>query len=135
MLFRKIIIFLSLIIAFSFLFVQWGYAECPSAELWALDFIKGCSSGTAWVDPSELDTWVGGVKDLVIKVAERALQFAALFAVWAIVWSGIRYTTSYGDDEKVKKAKSTTIFAIIWLVIALVSFPLVDILLNFIYSI
>ncbi len=90
--------------------------------------------GTVWVDPNDNLDWVTGVKDLVIKVAKNALRFAALFAVWAIVWSWIRYTTAYGDDEKVKKAKSTAIFALIWLVITLTAFPLIDILLNFIYS-
>jgi Type IV secretion system pilin len=62
------------------------------------------------------------------------ISFGALFAIGAIVFSGIQYTTSYGDDEKVKKAKMTGIYAVIGLFLLLLAFPLVDILINFIYS-
>ena len=71
---------------------------------------------------------------MVKNIATKAFGFAALFAIGAIVWSGVQYTTSYGDDEKVKKAKSTAIFALIGLILALTSFSLVNILVNFIYN-
>ena len=69
-----------------------------------------------------------------MKISERILQFGALFAIGAIVFSGIRYTTSAGDDEKLKSAKNTAIYAIIGLILLLTAFPLVDILVNFIYN-
>lgn len=50
-------------------------------------------------------------------VGEKVIAFGALFAIGAIVFSGIRYTTSYGDEEKIKKAKSTAIYALIGLVL------------------
>jgi hypothetical protein len=50
------------------------------------------------------------------------------------VFSGIRYTISAGDDEKLKSAKNTAIYAIIGLILLLTAFPLVDILVNFIYN-
>ena len=62
------------------------------------------------------------------------IAFGALFAVGAVVFSGIQYTTSYGDDEKIKKAKNTGVYALIGLILLLVAFPSVDIVINFIYS-
>jgi Type IV secretion system pilin len=62
------------------------------------------------------------------------IAFGSLFAIGAIVFSGIQYTTSYGDDEKVKKAKTTGIYAISGLLLLLLAFPLVDIIINFVYS-
>ncbi len=62
------------------------------------------------------------------------IEFGALFAIGAIVFSGIQYTTSYGEDEKVKKAKMTGIYALIGLLLLLIAFPLVDIIINFLYS-
>jgi hypothetical protein len=50
------------------------------------------------------------------------------------VYSGIQYTLSYGDDEKIKKAKMTWIYSAIGLLLLLLAFPLVDILVNFIFS-
>ena len=47
------------------------------------------------------------IKALIKSVAKTVISFGALFAIGAIVFSGIQYTTSYGDDEKVKKAKTT----------------------------
>lgn len=50
------------------------------------------------------------------------------------MFSGVKYTTSYGDDEKVKKAKMTGVYAITGLLLLLTAFPLVDIIVNFIYN-
>jgi hypothetical protein len=50
------------------------------------------------------------------------------------VFSGIRYTTSAGDDEKLKSAKNIATYAIIGLLLLLTAFPLVDILIGFVYS-
>lgn len=74
------------------------------------------------------------MKQLVVDVAKKILQFGALFAVGAIVFSGIRYTTSAGDDEKLKSAKNIATYAIIGLLLLLTAFPLVDILIGFVYS-
>ena len=74
------------------------------------------------------------IKALIKSVAKTVISFGALFAIGAIVFSGIQYTTSYGDDEKVKKAKTTGVYAIIGLFLLLLAFPLVDILVNFVYG-
>ena len=67
------------------------------------------------------------MRELIISIAQKVIQFGALFAIGAIVFSGIRYTTSAGDDEKIKSAKNTAVFAIVGLVLLLIAFPLVDI--------
>jgi Type IV secretion system pilin len=69
-----------------------------------------------------------------VKIANRVLSFGALFAIGAIVFSGIKYTTSAGDDEKTKSAKNILIYAIIGLLLLLTAFPLVDIIVKFIYN-
>jgi hypothetical protein len=114
------------------------FAACdPISGGSAKDFLSGCAQDSAdgnravVVPPSG---WEEGVKELVVKIATRVLQFGALFAIGAIVWSGIRYTTSAGDDEKTKSAKNVLIYAIIGLLLLLTAFPLVDIIVRFIYS-
>ncbi len=100
-------------------------------------FLRGCANSagpTNGIDPNKLWGGVTAVKDLVIQIAKRVIQFGALFAIGAIVFSGIQYTTSYGDDEKVKKAKTTGVYAVIGLLLLLVAFPLVDIVVNFVYG-
>lgn len=113
---------------------QDSFAECPPADkASAIDFIKWCAEWNIWVSTAG-STWITWVKELIISIAERAFQFAALFAVGAIVWAWIKYTTAYGDDEKIKSAKSTIIYAVIGLIIVLASFPLVATVVNFVYS-
>lgn len=135
---RKIGLILILVIFFSIglLSLQISYASCDATDMGdAGSFLKGCWSATIWIPPDIGGDGVTSIKDLVIKFAKVAIEFGALFAIGAIVFSGIQYTTSYGDDEKVKKAKSTGIYAIIWLFLLLTAFSLVDIVVTFIYSI
>ena len=124
----------------SFLFFGWVSAECSiptneSNSTSPVDFLKWCSADSAdkavLPSVSEGQAWV---KELVIKMASRLIQFGALFAIGVIVYSGIRYTTSVWDDEKIKNAKGTLIYAVIWLILLLIAFPLVDIIIGFIYS-
>lgn len=75
-----------------------------------------------------------GIKEYVTKIAVQSLGFAGLFAVGAIVWAGIQYTTAYGDSSKLESAKKTAIFASIGLVVALISFSLVNAIIYFMWQ-
>lgn len=65
-------------------------------------------------------------------IVERAISLGAVFAVAFLVWAGIQYTTAYGDDEKIKHAKSTGIYATAGLILLMAAFGLVDIFIGFI---
>lgn len=118
-------------------FVFAAPSGCEFSPAWSLStMLKNCASWTQWaVDPNIGGGGITGVKDMVVKVAKTVLQFGALFAVGAIVWSGIQYNIAYGDDERIKKAKNTAIYAGIGLFLLLVAFPLVDVVISFIYSV
>ena len=105
-----------------------------NSEQNAVIFLQGCA-GTAdnAIAPGYGDS-TENIKKLVISISEKVIAFGALFAVGALVLSGILYTTSYGDDEKIKKAKTTGIYAVIGLVILLVAFPMVNIVVDFVYT-
>ncbi|MFZ2255824.1 MAG: hypothetical protein WAW59_08150 [Patescibacteria group bacterium] len=110
-------------------------AACDPTSTDAAGFLTACAASTTnAVDPSSFQGGKEGTLKLVIQVSERVLQFGALFAIGAIVFSGIRYTTSAGDDEKLKSAKNTAIYALIGLILLLVAFPMVDIVIRFVYS-
>jgi hypothetical protein len=113
-----------------------SYANCQPNYQWSAEqFLKDCAKtgDNVWVDPS----WAGkdSMHALIVNIAEWVISFGALFAIGAIVFSGVQYTTSYGDDEKVKKAKMTGIYAITGLLLLLVAFPMVNIVIDFIYEI
>lgn len=113
------------------------YADCAGAdasndERSAVEFLQDCS-GDMNNAISNQRVGIGWMQELIISISEKVIIFGALFAIGAIVFSGIQYTTSYGDDEKVKKAKTTGIYALIGLLLLLVSFPLVNTIVSFIY--
>ena len=58
------------------------------------------------------------------------LIIAGIVAVGFIIFAGIRYVTSGGDAEKVKKAKNTLLYAIIGLLIAALALVIVNLVLG-----
>lgn len=59
------------------------------------------------------------------------LLFAiGIISVIVIIVGGIRYTTSNGDSNKVTQAKNTILYAVIGLVIALLSYAIVIFIVN-----
>lgn len=102
----------------------------------ATKFLQDCSqvgkASQGAVDPAIGDA-TDSIKTLINTIAVNVIKFGALFAIGAIVWSGIQYNIAYGDDEKIKKAKTTGIYALIGLFLLLVAFPMVNIVVEFVY--
>lgn len=101
-----------------------------------MQFIKKCGEGTNAIPVSSTGSTTG-IDDISAKVttyAQTGIVLGSLFAIAMIVWAGIQYNTSYGDDTKVKNAKNTAIYALIGLLLLMMSFPLVNIAINFIYG-
>jgi hypothetical protein len=63
-------------------------------------------------------------------VIRAALMFAGVIALFFIILSGIKMITSGGDPKAVESAKKTLTFAIIGLVIVLLSFFIVFLVAN-----
>jgi|GEM_PF-1059022 hypothetical protein len=100
--------------------------------------LRDCASGTSGIsiENNSINAADGkdNFRDRVLELASGFMRYAALFAVAALVAAGVMYTTAYGDGERLKTAKDTAIFALIGLIVALVSFPLVNAVLAIIYG-
>ncbi len=64
-------------------------------------------------------------ENITINVIQWALGFLGLVAVIMILWGGITWMTSAGNEEKVRKAKEILRAAIIGLIVILLSWALV----------
>lgn len=101
-----------------------------------MKFLTDCSQEqNGFINPSDTVSTTTGIQQRVGEIATGAISLWALLAVGAIVWAGIQYTKSFGDDEKLKKAKTTGIYAVIGLILMMLSFSLVDVIINFIFKI
>ncbi len=61
-------------------------------------------------------------------VVNWALILSGTTALFLIIWSGIRYIRSGGDQEKLKGARETLTYAIIGLVIIFLSFAIINLI-------
>ena len=77
-------------------------------------------------DKAQLDSYVGQPwVELIGSILDSALLIAGGLAVIALIYSGIMYFTAYGDEAKAKLAKRNSTWAIIGIVIIVLSYTLV----------
>ena len=69
---------------------------------------------------------VNSVESVVGTVINTILYVIGILAVIMIIFGGIQYTTSAGDQAKVTKAKNTILYGIVGLVIAILAYAIVN---------
>jgi len=99
-----------------------------SLTLSTLPFI-GIANAQEAVKPYITD--IRGIYDLVARLAKWFQAFFFILAAIFILMAAFSYLTSAGDDDKVKKAKSQLVYAVVAIVVALLAFVMVTILKNF----
>ena len=94
------------------------YSESKTGLQWTGTVKQGSGGG-----PSSLEIWLPQVLNL-------AIGLAALVCVAVIIGSGYMYITASGDEEKVRKAGQSITYAVIGLVICVISVILVEFVLK-----
>lgn len=93
----------------------------------AVDLLKGCSgvkdnSGVC----SERKNGTKGVTNTVRNGINAAIYVLAIICVLMVILAGFLYTASTGDASRIQTAKNTLMYAIIGLVVAILSFAIVN---------
>lgn len=71
------------------------------------------------------------VGNIVMQMIAGSLIFVAgPLAVMMLAWGGLRYVTSHGDQNQMEEAKKTITWAIIGLVVIILSFAIVTSVIN-----
>ena len=76
----------------------------------------------------------GSLWPTVQTIINVVLGIVAVIAVIMIIIGGIEYTVSRGDATKTKKGRDTIIYSVIGLVIALLSFAIVNFVLSEVFN-
>lgn len=85
-------------------------------------YLPGCTSGT---------TDFEGIKnDFIPRVITYLVGIIGVIAVIMIMYGGVVYLTSMGDDAKTKKANKILFYAIFGIIMSLVSYIAVQIVVN-----
>lgn len=104
--------------AYGTLFVSHVFAAAPSIDCGGLPW---CSTNTSSDKPIQ---FVSGL------IAEL-IKYVAVIAVIALMISGIMYLVSWGEDEKVKKAKTWIIWSLVWVLLSVSSWYIINLINNF----
>jgi hypothetical protein len=84
-------------------------------------------------NPSAVSQQTGGessFRQIVLNIVNFILYFLGLIAVIMVIYGGITYVISAGNQESVEKAKKIIMYAVIGLIIVLISFALVNTILS-----
>lgn len=68
--------------------------------------------------------------DKISNLIWNLIQYVAVFAVIALMLSGIMYLVSWWDEEKVKKAKSWIIWSLVWVILSVTAWWIISMLNN-----
>lgn len=68
----------------------------------------------------------GSLRGLILTIINYFLGFLGLLAVIMIIYGGVTYVTSAGNDEAVGNAKKIIMYALIGIIVILLSFVVVN---------
>jgi hypothetical protein len=71
-----------------------------------------------------------GVNGVFTKITNTILYAVGIISVIMRIYGGLRYITSGGDSKKITDAKNTIMYAIIGLIIAILSYAIVNFVIN-----
>lgn len=113
---------------FSFLLVASCYLLVASTPVFAQALTWDTCSET--VDGQKVAT-LECIPVVIQNLVNFAIAFVGALAVIFIIISGIRYITSGGDPKQVEGAKKTMMYAIIGLIVVILSFFIVNFVATF----
>jgi len=68
---------------------------------------------------------------IIPRLAIAVIGFSGVIALLVLLWAGVRMLIAWGNDEEYTKAKDQILYAIIGLVISLLSYTIVKAIINF----
>lgn len=73
---------------------------------------------------------IDGDKGLIKTAVNVLLWAVGILSVIMIIFSGFRYITSAGDASKTKSARSTLIYSVVGLIVAIMAWAIVNMVIN-----
>jgi len=119
---KKIIITLGIIFGMSLLFTP---KQALAIDVYD-DVCSGSNADTALCVNKDKDELAPMIKIIV----NNLLYILGAVSVLVIIFSGISYTLSAGDANQVSKAKNTLMYAIVGLIVAILSYGIVNFVID-----
>ena len=98
----------------------------------AVDVFQACKGGgrdTSVCKSTNNDSLLGG-NGILKRVIDLLLLVLGIVSVIMIIIGGLRYVLSNGDQSQVTAAKNTILYSVVGLVVAILSFAIIDFVLT-----
>ncbi|MBP6981500.1 hypothetical protein KBB25_01855 [Candidatus Gracilibacteria bacterium] len=79
---------------------------------------------------SSLNPGAGSGENAIIGFIQNVLGFVTIIAVGYVLWAGFQLVTAGGDEEKMKKSKTTIIQVVIGIVVMWLAYSIVTWVMN-----
>lgn len=111
-----------------------GSASLSSGDVMAINVFDQCAENADSAVCKAQGT--DNASSMVRVIISTLLIVLGMVSVIVIVIGGIRYATSNGDSSAIKGAKDTILYAVVGLVVAIMSYAIVNFVVNrFIYGV
>ena len=89
-------------------------------------FDGGLQSGLQQGKTSEMPTTIFGNTGIFTRIVSVMLFTVGILSIIMLIFGGLRYIISNGDSKKVEAAKNTILYAIVGLIVAIMSYAIVN---------
>ena len=96
------------------------------APVFATSFNGGLGSGVAQSKTSEMPSTLFGNTGIFTQIVSVMLFLVGILSVIMLIFGGLRYIISRGESKAVESAKNTILYAIVGLIVAIMSYAIVN---------
>ena len=93
-------------------------------------FVPLIALADGWVLPDPPNNVPTVLEDALIDITNWLLGFVVVFGILAMVWGGINYVGSAGDQEKATTAKRVITYALLGIIIAGLAYAAVKVVVD-----
>lgn len=90
------------------------------------DFLPGPIDPTGQNNPEDIQSYF--MDNLIPMVSQRLITIIALLSIVSLFYAGFKYYTAFGDEGKAEEGKKIATYAILGLVLSLMSLAIVSII-------
>lgn len=88
------------------------------------------ANGVACAQPTGSNGVLFGPTGIFTSIVNTSLFVIGAIAVLMLIYGGIRYTISGGDEKAITAAKNTILYAIVGIVVAVLAFAIINFVLS-----
>jgi len=88
------------------------------------------TQAAGWAVPTQPTDAPTSFDGVVMNATNWILGFVTMIAVLMIIWGGVQYLTSAGNQDQARSAKDTLKFALMGLVVAGIAYALVNVIVT-----